>query len=58
MSTVPLATIFLAPAFVGDEPITTGKLIGVVLGMIGVIVLIGPGALASASSGCWARSPI
>jgi drug/metabolite transporter (DMT)-like permease len=51
MSTVPLATIFLAPAFVRDEPITTGKLIGVVLGMIGVIILIGPGALAGASSG-------
>jgi drug/metabolite transporter (DMT)-like permease len=45
MSTVPLATIILAPAFVRDEPITAAKLIGVALGMAGVAVLIGPGAL-------------
>jgi drug/metabolite transporter (DMT)-like permease len=50
MSTVPLATILLAPAFVRDEPITTGKLIGVGLGMAGVAVLIGPGALLGAQS--------
>jgi drug/metabolite transporter (DMT)-like permease len=48
MSTVPLATIILAPAFVRDEPITAGKLIGVALGMAGVAVLIGPGALLGA----------
>jgi drug/metabolite transporter (DMT)-like permease len=48
MSTVPLATIILAPAFVRDEPITAGKLIGVVLGMAGVAVLIGPGVLLGA----------
>jgi drug/metabolite transporter (DMT)-like permease len=45
MSTVPLATIVLAPAFVRDEPITMGKIAGVILGMLGVVVLIGPGAL-------------
>jgi len=50
MSTVPLATIMLAPAFVRDEPITPGKLLGVVLGMTGVAVLIGPGALMGAHS--------
>jgi drug/metabolite transporter (DMT)-like permease len=48
MSTVPLATIILAPAFVRDEPITAGKLIGVALGMAGVAVLIGPGVLLGA----------
>jgi drug/metabolite transporter (DMT)-like permease len=48
MSTVPLVTIFLAPAFVRDEPITTGKIIGVGLGMAGVAALIGPSALAGA----------
>jgi len=48
MSTVPLATIMLAPAFVRDEPVTPGKLVGVVLGMAGVAVLIGPGALMGA----------
>jgi drug/metabolite transporter (DMT)-like permease len=44
MSSVPLATIMLAPAFVRDEPVTPGKLLGVALGMAGVAVLIGPGA--------------
>ena len=48
MSTVPLATIMLAPAFVRDEPVTPGKLMGVVLGMAGVAVLIGPGVLMGA----------
>jgi drug/metabolite transporter (DMT)-like permease len=48
MSTVPLVTISLAPAFVRDEPITAGKIIGVVLGMAGVAALIGPSALAGA----------
>jgi drug/metabolite transporter (DMT)-like permease len=48
MSTVPLATIMLAPAFVRDEPVTPGKLLGVVLGMAGVAVLIGPGVLMGA----------
>ena len=51
MSTVPLATILLAPTFVRDEPITASKLAGVVTGMIGVMILIGPGAFAGASSG-------
>ena len=48
MSSVPLATIMLAPAFVRDEPLTSGKLAGVALGMAGVAVLIGPGALMEA----------
>jgi drug/metabolite transporter (DMT)-like permease len=48
MSTVPLVTIFLAPAFVRDEPITAGKIIGIILGMAGVAALIGPSALAGA----------
>jgi drug/metabolite transporter (DMT)-like permease len=48
MSTVPLATIMLAPAFVRDEPVTPGKLLGVAFGMAGVAVLIGPGVLMGA----------
>src|SRR5882672_9645996 len=48
MSSVPLATIMLAPAFVRDEPVTPGKLAGVALGMAGVAVLIGPGVLMGA----------
>jgi drug/metabolite transporter (DMT)-like permease len=51
MSTVPLATMLLAPAFVRDEPVTAGKLIGVLVGIAGVVILIGPGALSGAGSG-------
>jgi drug/metabolite transporter (DMT)-like permease len=35
MSSVPLATIMLAPAFVRDEPITPGKLLGVEIAVAG-----------------------
>jgi drug/metabolite transporter (DMT)-like permease len=38
----------LAPAFVRDEPVTPGKLLGVAFGMAGVAVLIGPGVLMGA----------
>ena len=50
MSTVPLATIILAPAVVRDEPVTAGKLIGVGAGMIGVAILIGPEVLTGAGN--------
>jgi drug/metabolite transporter (DMT)-like permease len=48
MSTVPLVPLFLAPVFVRDEPVTTGKILGIVLGMGGVAVLIGLSALIGA----------
>lgn len=45
MSTVPLTTVVLAHFFTDDEKLTLGKVIGVVLGTIGVIVLVGPETL-------------
>lgn len=45
MSAVPLSTILLAHAIQRDEPLTTGKAMGVLLGCLGILVLVGPGAL-------------
>ena len=45
MAVMPLATLLLAHVFVKDEPMTMGKLIGIVVGFAGVVVLVGPEAL-------------
>ena len=42
MAVMPLFTIFLAHFFTSDEKMTWRKLIGVLLGFVGMIVLIGP----------------
>ena len=41
----PLFTILVAHVVTNDEKLTPGKIIGIVLGIIGVVVLIGPGFL-------------
>ena len=47
---VPLLVIVLAALVFPDEPITLGRLVGVVVGYLGVVVLVAPG-LAGALSG-------
>lgn len=44
-ATTPLFTVLLAQMFTADEKMTTTKVAGVVLGLIGVTVMIGPAAL-------------
>ncbi len=46
-ATMPLFSVMLGHFFTSDEKLTWNKLLGVVLGIIGVIVLIGPQALQS-----------
>ncbi len=46
MSAVPFSTLLLAHVFQRDEPLTPGKIAGAALGAAGIVVLIGPGALA------------
>ena len=59
-ATTPLFTLMVARIFAG-EPLTPARLGGVLLGVAGVGVLIGPNALrptrpaCSACSACWAR---
>ena len=50
---VPLIVIVLAGVVFHDEPITLGRLVGVVIGYLGVIVLVAPG-LISAKAGAGA----
>jgi drug/metabolite transporter (DMT)-like permease len=45
---VPLIVIVLAALVFPDEPITLNRLVGVVVGYIGVVVLVGPGLVNAA----------
>lgn len=47
MAGMPLLTILLARFAVGDEPLPPNKIIGVICGVLGLIVLIGPKDLAT-----------
>ena len=47
MAVMPLTTVFLAHLFTGDEKLNTRKLAGVILGLAGLVVLIGPAKLTS-----------
>lgn len=51
MAVVPLTTIVLAHFFVVGEPLTTNRVVGFLLGFLGIIVLLGPAALAKFESG-------
>jgi drug/metabolite transporter (DMT)-like permease len=46
MAFVPISAIVMAHLFQPDEPLTTGKIAGVALGLVGLVVLVGPSALA------------
>jgi|FEC22Drversion2_1045045.scaffolds.fasta_scaffold00064_114 drug/metabolite transporter (DMT)-like permease len=54
----PLFTVLLAQVLTADEKMTVGKLAGVVLGLAGVAVLIGPSALAGARADLWAQAAL
>jgi drug/metabolite transporter (DMT)-like permease len=45
-ATTPLFTVALAHFLTRDEPLTAARVTGVVLGLCGVAVIVGPGALA------------
>ena len=53
MSIMPLATVVLAYFFADGERMTRGKLIGVVIGFCGVIILVGPEALKGLGGDAW-----
>jgi drug/metabolite transporter (DMT)-like permease len=50
MAMVPLMVMVIAHFRMPDEPLTRGKIAGIVLGIIGVVVLIGPSALSGVGS--------
>lgn len=45
MGIMPIATLVMAHFFTADEPLSKWKLIGVFVGLIGLIVLVGPAVL-------------
>ena len=51
MAIMPLTTIFLAHYFVKGEPLTRYRVIGFVLGFLGIVILLGPAAYAKLESG-------
>jgi len=51
IATTPLFTVLTAGVFLADERITTKKIVGVVIGMAGVAVMIGPAALQGIGGG-------
>lgn len=46
MATMPLASVLLAHLFIHDDRLTIGKGVGMVVGFSGIVVLVGPDALA------------
>jgi drug/metabolite transporter (DMT)-like permease len=51
--TTPLFTVLLVPLFSNEERITPARLGGVLLGLAGVAILVGPGALRGIGAGVW-----
>lgn len=50
-ATTPMFTLVVAHVLIPDEPLTRPRMAGVVAGVIAVIVLVGPAALAGQSAG-------
>ena len=54
-ATTPVFTVLLAHVLTRDERLTAGKLTGVILGLVGVAVMIGPEALKGLGAGVFAQ---
>ena len=55
VSTMPFFTIMLAHLFIADELLTRNKLMGIGLGLIGILVLIGPSAFRGFGLSIWGQ---
>lgn len=54
-ATTPFWTMLLANALLTDEKLTTGRTVGVLLGVAGTAVMVGPGLLANLGGPVWAK---
>lgn len=57
-ATTPLITIVFAHFFTTDEKITTNKIVGLVVGLAGILVITGPGALSGAGAHLLAQAAV
>lgn len=57
-ASLPMFTVIVAGLILPDERISLGKIIGVIIGLVGVIVMIGPSALGGLSSDVLAQLAI
>ncbi len=57
-ATTPLFTVVVAGVLLQDERVTPGKITGVVIGFVGVVIMIGPAALAGAGKSLWAQMAV
>lgn len=55
IATTPLFTVLSAGIFLADERITAKKIAGVVIGMAGVAVMIGPAAMQGIGGAAWGQ---
>lgn len=58
MGTVPIVAVLLAHGLTDDEKLSRGKLLGVLLGLGGVVLLVGPEALRGLGRGLWSQLAI
>jgi drug/metabolite transporter (DMT)-like permease len=55
VSTTPFFTLLLAHLFIVDEPIEFNQILGVILGLVGIVVLIGPAVLQEIGVNFWSQ---
>jgi len=53
MSVMPLATVVMAHFFTAGDRMTPAKLIGVVVGFVGIVILVGPAAAKGLGGDLW-----
>ena len=58
MGTMPFAAILLSHLLTEDEKLSGAKLLGVLLGLSGIVVLVGPEALQGLGRGLWSQLAI
>ncbi len=54
-ATTPFWTVLVANALTTDEKVTWNKAAGILLGIVGVAVMVGPGVIASLGGPVWAK---
>ncbi|MHC1548421.1 DMT family transporter [Phyllobacterium sp. K27] len=54
-ATTPIWTVILATILTADEKVTVPKLVGILLGIVGIVVMIGPGILTGLGGPLWAE---